>query len=955
MPRPPLNAAASHERNRRIGRYENTRNDNGQRCRHRGRMQVRAARQVADFPAPFEQVDLEANAAAQRARLQGSAVTTQARRNRASGGGFASTLLTSLVFLSLINGVGGVQSGELDPNSPQDETPTTDPNVDEQTDNADIFDSAQAPDPAPNDGGASSNTQQVLHADSVLAASRYLTEAQSGQNAALQVQTQMVFTSPECRTQMLARILAPDASDGNAERPSTSTHSASQAQPSASATPSSKTYNNKVKWTSKSPSANSAIAALNKDEFARALGHGAVNQENCMQSLGVETMDLPEIRQTVREQARMRQMAEAFEPSQTDQACKIKKADAVQVTGVAGTNVAQIPEVECRPSLRIYTEPTQAQLESLTGRLSRALCVSRVAIISEGIDADDVNNHVSSTTVFNAQEPHAQDGEITSAMTTQGASSQNTRPEPNARPSEAPINNQANMANGFVRAALRRCPQTQFQDIRAANLVENGPDLPSSSLLSAQAVTQALDTLFEQEGQMPESVVLLDNHEVAGYHPDITATTAIVRDLTQRGVRVFAYESSRGSWLSRVPGVIVTSSISATLARPLNPSVSTTNAPTTQAATTETTQRSTTEETSTELPTAHIPTSEEITTEVTTNAETNTIENPTSTTSAAAKCELRPIKHDPKVSHRWILDRLQSVQEAQQALDRFMVSRSRMTPERFSQMQGYQAIGVSNLQDIEAMVCNIKTPQTTEEKVAVEAVLSAERSVRGYLDKMNSAIDKAKQQLARAAKVKQRPVYDCRENPSQQNAIGMNNWLVNERAAVFGTSITNIQEIMQAPVNQENYQEILAIQNMISTVLGVVEGNACKVKQPNTAAEKAAYDAMQQSLRRIREQVTHIDELVLEAGEQLAFSDHGRAHAHGQDETNADNTNAFFSPYQSLALLAIGLSTLGLTLFCCNKKKTNVRQEAAQHDEGIPLHDIESDQTDNNGDEEENN
>ncbi len=939
MPKSSLNTVSHNERNRRIGAYENRRNDHGH-SRSRARMQVRAARQAAHIPAPFTQTELDESAAAQQARLHGSAISAVPHRRGNQPRGLASSILASLIFLSLINGVGGTQPSDTNADSPQDNQGSDNQEIEnqeiennEQAANADIFD----PDPtASHDTGS---TQHVLHAHSIVAASQYLTQS-SPQNTERRVQTQMVFTRPECRDRVLSRILASDVAassgasahlegqDQTTERQNPQPTSA-QTNPSYQKQTDEKMYNNKLKWTSQSPSANAAIAELNLAEFSSAVGNAAINQDGCIKSLAVESVPLPSVKKTIREQAKKRYFAQQFEPDQSDKVCQAKTTDAASVTGITGSTIARIPEVECRTKFTLYSEPTVSQLQGLTGRLSQALCVKRVAIISSGIDGNDVNNHVRSTTTFDDTNPHTQNDHITSAVSHEGAI-----------PSSDASNN---MATDFVRAALRRCPETQFQDVRAASLVYNGEDLPSSSVMSAQAVTQALDSLFTQEGGIPESVVLLDNHEIAGYYPDITATAAIVKDLNLRGVRVFAYESSRGSWLSRVPGVTATSSISATLAKktvpqpspPRDPSeAATPEAETTTEAiaassvtTTETFSASVTEATVTEATVTEATVTEALMTEDHTRSH---LEN------TAAKCQLRNIKHGPKAAANWANVELNSVLRTHIAVDQ-LANTPIMSSAILNKMQGYYQIVLERLQRIEATSCNIKSPQSIEEKVALESFLSIEKSVRDYLNKINTAIEQAKHQLISLEKVKQRPIYACRQNTANQSAMSVNRE-IKEKLGVFTQSITNIKSLIQSenPLRSSTYDDILLIQSMVDHVLTQVEEAACEVKKPITEQEKTANITMNENLHRIRSHVLEIDALVIQASERLA----PETHAHGtgdrhQGEANADST------YKMLALLAIGLSSLGLTLFCCNKKKTK-QQRSFEQEEDIPLQDQNS-------------
>lgn len=344
----------------------------------------------------------------------------------------------------------------------------------------------------------------------------------------------MDFTNQTCRDTVLQDIL------------NTTQTSSLDPISSPSADP---TFNGQLRWTSRSGATASAIMDLDSSGLSLAVGT-SVTQFDCVTGISIETMNLTSTRQTIQHQAAMRhatqqinQVVNAVDGRSPDEACVMLKETNSSKAGIAIRQC--LPILKSLPPL----EENQAGHTDLSSSATqKLLCAKLISLVSDGIPEGNSNISASVSSTLNFGTPSLLSNDtISSINVTQGAS---------------PLQSNETAASALAFSLLRRCPALKIQDVRAAIHV-GGTKLPAGSVLPAQHLVQALDFIAsENDGETPESVVVYEGVEVAGYHTDVSALAKLVGDLKSKGITVYAYASSKGSWLSRVPGIVVTDRVS---------------------------------------------------------------------------------------------------------------------------------------------------------------------------------------------------------------------------------------------------------------------------------------------------------------------------------------------------------------------------------------------------------
>lgn len=412
----------------------------------------------------------------QREHLNGGRVSTHLRMQSSRVGTLASTLLVTGILLNSIRGATGEYSEPAD-----QQTPATN---------------------APSANESTANTlPTALHSSSITEAVSYFDDDNTPPTASLD--TLFYFKDEACQNKTMAELL-PNA-------PTSSVNWQRVQKPVAS------------------------VTALNKEQFTTALGVTIKDNGECLESVSVETIKLPQHQSSVQHSAKMNQVAHGIENVKLsgEQCVQLKASGTVQAAKCHGDKASTAPTASASPSITTTTSAPQKISQHL-GQLANRLCVKKLVLISDEAEL------------------------ITQSPTNTHAKTEHHQP----------------MASQIKEAMLLRCPKLDVTKAKATVTLDKGLTEINSSLantahsLSSHEVMKTLSQVLDNlNAGVPDVIVMADVDEIPDYHPDVSVISQMVKMLKGRGIRLYAYAASPGSWLSRIPGVEHSDNLSEVLAQ----------------------------------------------------------------------------------------------------------------------------------------------------------------------------------------------------------------------------------------------------------------------------------------------------------------------------------------------------------------------------------------------------
>ncbi len=354
------------------------------------------------------------------------------------------------------------------------------------------------------------------------------------QNETLKLDVLVQYKNETCQTKILDSIYHSDTA---------STNQATTTATSTTTPPTTPAPQQEIKWQSATQTTHATTSAMNKEQFIKLLGHSVTDNE-CIKSVSLDPVQFKSIQAQATELSQVQNALSQIQKiteelsGREGQSCVKLEQNAVQVIGSKGTTHMTIKEVECKPIQSSYTKPS---LEASQEQIQATACVESLALISDGINADDVKSSVSYQWGNSEQDNSATSTNI--------------------------------MGNRFARSALIRCPNIKLQSYQAAVSVKGGAatsNTVEANILSSDTILKALDNIIERPtSEQPERVVIIEpSLEVPGYQPDTNVLGEKVAELKAKGIEVKSYGASTNSWLTKIPQTEAIRSISAAVAKP---------------------------------------------------------------------------------------------------------------------------------------------------------------------------------------------------------------------------------------------------------------------------------------------------------------------------------------------------------------------------------------------------
>ncbi|MGL4826572.1 MAG: hypothetical protein ACRC24_03665 [Vibrionaceae bacterium] len=243
------------------------------------------------------------------------------------------------------------------------------------------------------------------------------------------------------------------------------------------------------------------------------------------------------------------------------------------VTGNGVSQVISTPAPSSLPSASTTTDGNSS-FTSMVGNATSAESgnFTTQQTSSTWQDTSTQSNTTTATTRLTTEENGSQQPELPSAETASGNAT-----------------NSSTLGDQLARSLLIRCPNLRLTSLQATQqpsastntghrarrdaeeTIKEGAvgGSPSPRVMSATDILQMLEFVWRQadmDGEnAPQIVMIAEVQEVASYHPDFTEIANLTASLQAQGIVVIAYAATENSWLSRVPGVRVSYSLSEVL------------------------------------------------------------------------------------------------------------------------------------------------------------------------------------------------------------------------------------------------------------------------------------------------------------------------------------------------------------------------------------------------------